>query len=200
MTAGELSANAACILVVPSRDPERLAAIEQRLNTCTDDGQPLTCRTIQAAVRGGDGGIPRGLTADAGDGYRPALARQISRDQTNVSRQLARRDLDTPATEDDIAAWKTRWLEELFSKLMEDRGIPALLTALGVKLAKVWGEELAGPAYSADYFNLHSKPQLIELAAELKVRIDEKKDKATIVRQLIMSPNTKKRLPAELAG
>jgi ParB/RepB/Spo0J family partition protein len=181
---GKIAWSAARELNRAAKDPAGLATVEAYLEEQSAGEEP---------------GQRKPLTQDEIRYARKAVAAAIAKNGDDAGESLAR-DAAPPAGEATIAAWRRRWIDELLTRLIEDRGPEAILTALGMDLAAVWREELAGPAFTADYFTLHDKPQLIALAAELDVMIDASKPKETIIRQLIMNPKTKERLPAELAS
>jgi ParB/RepB/Spo0J family partition protein len=84
------------------------------------------------------------------------------------------------------------------STMFPDGGVPALAAHLEIDTLAAWREDLAGPLSQA-YFELHTKEQLAGLGRELGVHVDEAKPKGVIVKQLLASPATKRKLPAELA-
>lgn len=85
------------------------------------------------------------------------------------------------------------------SEMFPSDRVEALAQDLKVEPAKVWRNELAGPLSEA-YFQLHTKDQLQELADELGVYVEAGKGKEAMVKRLLNSGETKKKLPKELAG
>jgi hypothetical protein len=83
------------------------------------------------------------------------------------------------------------------SDALPDRVVAMIADELSIDVADWWQEELAGPLTEA-YFELHTKDQLGELSRELRAVVREG-GKAEMVRMLITSPETRKRLPRELA-
>jgi ParB family chromosome partitioning protein len=188
----------------PRRLPEDTRQLVKEL-----DARGLTRDAIAKECGISGSSVSKILHADSGDGSEKAAGpvsygkvaaavKTVAERREAFNRSASR--LDSPGiTPAALAAWRGRVVEELLQREIERRGTENVLEALGVTLADAWRTDLCHP-FGADYFASHSKAELLELAAELGLTVDERKPVDAIIRQFIATPKTKDRLPRELTA
>jgi ParB-like chromosome segregation protein Spo0J len=195
VAAGTVSASVCAHMLRLRKSPEAMDEAITRIEELIASTGTAKIREVKELARSIE---ERHATSDAaaddqaaGDAPRVPLASD-RRESASV------RNSAPPASQATIGAWRRSFLDEVLFRELERRGPEEILKALGVTLARAWSEDLAGPTFRVDFFNLHDKPQLVAIAKELKATIDVTKPKEIIVKQILTSPNSKRRLPKEL--